>query len=216
MRPSFLVVAAFAVATTDAKGGDPDPFFLEANKLKDGVVSLPSGLQYKVLKSGEAEDNTPPVTMLSRCTIRFEGSLPDGTVFAPSTEIATEVRDVFAGWQEALKLMLPGDHWTLWVPAALHSWDDERAAGKTVVFDFELIGMRDSNSIFANTWLNTHLVVGIRIYHVLLPFMLGALVLFIDRMGAGSYFGGSSKRVRARVPNRNRRPAAPADCAHTS
>ena len=123
LRASIFVVVALAVAATDAKTKvvGEDPFFLEMNKLQEGVVSLPSGLQYKVLQSGQADDNLPPITMLSKCTVRFEGTLTDGTIFAPSSVINVKVKEVFAAWQEALKLMLPGDRWMPWVPAALHS-----------------------------------------------------------------------------------------------
>jgi len=116
--------------------------FLAANKLKEGVVELPSGLQYKILKAGEGdspEDN-------DMVTVHYTGTLLDGTVFDSSRErgepIEFPVNGVIAGWTEALKLMKPGAQYMLYIPAKLAYGDKKTGPipeGSTLIFDVELL-----------------------------------------------------------------------------
>ncbi len=118
--------------------------FLEENKKKEGVVTLPSGLQYQVLTKG-AGTTSPKAT--DQVTTHYQGTLLDGTVFDSSysrNEPATFKLDgVIKGWTEALQLMKEGDKWKLFVPAELGY--GERGAGgvigpnATLVFEVELI-----------------------------------------------------------------------------
>ncbi|MEM9933232.1 MAG: FKBP-type peptidyl-prolyl cis-trans isomerase, partial [Bacteroidota bacterium] len=91
--------------------------FLAANKAKEGVVELPSGLQYKVLEAGEGSSPTTA----DRVEVHYEGKLIDGTVFDSSYKrgetITFGVTQVIAGWTEALQLMKPGDKWQLVIPS---------------------------------------------------------------------------------------------------
>ena len=117
--------------------------FLAQNAKNEGVVTLPSGLQYKVLKSGNGA--TPKASDSVEC--HYEGRLISGTVFDSSYqrgETATfGVTQVIAGWVEALQLMKEGDKWQLYIPYNLAY--GERGAGAqippfaTLIFDVELV-----------------------------------------------------------------------------
>lgn len=93
--------------------------FLAENAKKEGVKVTDSGLQYKVLESGDGA--TPDAN--DTVKVNYEGKLPDGTVFDSSYErgepITFRVNQVIKGWQEALQKMQVGDTWMLYVPADL-------------------------------------------------------------------------------------------------
>ena len=120
--------------------------FLAQNAKNEGVVTLSSGLQYKVLKSGNGA--TPKASDSVEC--HYEGRLISGTVFDSSYqrgETATfGVTQVIAGWVEALQLMKEGDKWQLFIPYNLAY--GERGAGAqippfaTLIFDVELIKVK--------------------------------------------------------------------------
>ena len=117
--------------------------FLEENAQKEGVITLPSGLQYKVLVKGEGE--VP--TRSDKVKVHYEGRLLDGTVFdssykrnEPSEFTPTQV---IKGWTEALTMMPVGSKWQLYIPYELAY--GERGAGEdiepysTLIFDVELL-----------------------------------------------------------------------------
>ena len=120
--------------------------FLAQNAKQEGVVTLPSGLQYKVLKSGNGA--IPKASDSVEC--HYEGRLISGTVFDSSYqrgETATfGVTQVIAGWVEALQLMKEGDKWQLYIPYNLAY--GERGAGAqippfaTLIFDVELVKVK--------------------------------------------------------------------------
>lgn len=117
--------------------------FLNINKGRDGVVALPSGLQYQVLKMGEGEK--PKATDKVKC--HYHGTLIDGRVFDSSVERGQPavfgVNQVIAGWVEALQLMPVGSKWRLFIPSELAY--GENGAGEliepnsTLIFDVELL-----------------------------------------------------------------------------
>jgi len=117
--------------------------FLLGNKLKEGVITTPSGLQYKVLKQGEGA--VPQRT--DQVKVHYEGRLIDGTVFDASTKHGTEPAtfrpdQVIKGWTEALTMMPVGSKWQLFIPYNLAY--GERASGQikpysALIFDVELI-----------------------------------------------------------------------------
>lgn len=117
--------------------------FLNINKNKAGVVTLPSGLQYEILKKGEGK--TPTATDQVKC--HYHGTLIDGTVFDSSVERGTPatfgVNQVIAGWVEALQLMPVGSKWRLFIPP--HLAYGEAGAGQsiepnsTLIFDVEVL-----------------------------------------------------------------------------
>jgi FKBP-type peptidyl-prolyl cis-trans isomerase FklB len=120
--------------------------FLAANKAKDGVVTLPSTLQYKVLKAG---DGTKP-TIDDTVVCHYRGTLIDGTEFDSSykrTQPATfPLKKVIIGWTEALQLMPAGSKWQLFIPPELGY--GERGAGPligpnaTLIFEVELLSIQ--------------------------------------------------------------------------
>ncbi len=137
------VETAKAAAEENKKAGDA---FLEENKKKDGVVVLPSGLQYKILKAGDGKKPTDADTV--EC--HYRGTLIDGTEFDSSYKrgqpASFKVTGVIAGWTEALKVMPVGSKWQLFVPPQLGY--GERGAGReigpnaTLIFEVELLGIK--------------------------------------------------------------------------
>ena len=95
--------------------------FLAENKKAEGVIELPSGLQYKIITSGPADGRSPDSNDL--VSVHYEGTLIDGEVFDSSFDRGSPVvfapEQVVKGWTEALQLMRPGDEWYLYVPPAL-------------------------------------------------------------------------------------------------
>ncbi len=96
-------------------------FFMESNAKAEGVQTLPSGLQYKIVASGPAGAPSPDRNDLVR--VDYEGALTDGTVFDSSftrgQPYVTTAEQVVPGWTEALQRMKVGDEWMLYVPPAL-------------------------------------------------------------------------------------------------
>lgn len=117
--------------------------YLAENAKKDGVITLPSGLQYKVLKEGNGKK--PKATDQVKC--HYEGMLVDGTLFDSSIqrgEPATfPLNQVIAGWTEGLQLMQEGAKYRFFIP--YHLGYGERGAGASIppfsalIFDVELI-----------------------------------------------------------------------------
>lgn len=122
--------------------------FLAANKSKEGVVALPSGLQYRVVKAGDGKRPTPDDTVLCN----YRGTLLDGTEFDNSSRrdgpASFALGQVIRGWSEALQLMPVGSKWQLFVPPELAY--GERGAGQhiapgaTLVFEVELVGIKST------------------------------------------------------------------------
>lgn len=117
--------------------------FLEKNKLNEGVVELPSGLQYKVLKNGEG--SKPKASDQVKC--HYHGTLIDGNVFDSSVDrgepAVFPVNGVIKGWVEALQLMEVGAKWQLFVPYDL-AYGEQGAGGQigpyeTLIFEVELL-----------------------------------------------------------------------------
>jgi FKBP-type peptidyl-prolyl cis-trans isomerase FklB len=119
--------------------------FLAANKAKPGVVTLPSGLQYKVIEAGTGAIPTEKDVV----AVEYEGTLINGTVFDSSAKqgkpVTFTVGDVIPGWREALKLMKTGSKWELVIPSTLAY--GERGVGEaigpneTLIFKVKLISV---------------------------------------------------------------------------
>lgn len=116
--------------------------FLEENKNKEGVVTLESGLQYKVIKEGKGIQPGPSDTV----RVHYTGSLINGTVFDSSVDrgepVSFPVNGVIQGWTEALQLMPQGSKWQLFIPADLaYGPNGNRSIGpnETLLFDVELL-----------------------------------------------------------------------------
>lgn len=121
--------------------------FLEANSKRAGVISLPSGLQYEIIKAGT--DNTKP-TIASKVTCHYTGTLINGTKFDSSVDRGAPatfpLANVIRGWQEALQLMSVGSKWKLFIPADLAYGDNGPPSigpGATLIFDVELLAVEN-------------------------------------------------------------------------
>lgn len=120
--------------------------FLAANKAKDGVKALPSGLQYKVLSEGNGAQPKPT----DQVTVNYRGTLVDGTEFDSSYKrgepVTIGVSEVIKGWSEALPLMKTGAKWQLFVPATLaygeHGAGREIPPHAALIFEVELVGVK--------------------------------------------------------------------------
>ncbi len=119
--------------------------FLEENKTKAGVVSLPSGLQYKVLASGSGR--TP--TMYDTVEIHYRGQSIEGAVFDSSYETGQPARfplsRLIPGWSEALKMMKVGDKWQVFIPSYLGygemGYGPQIEPNMVLIFEMELLGI---------------------------------------------------------------------------
>jgi FKBP-type peptidyl-prolyl cis-trans isomerase len=120
--------------------------FLAANKAKDGVVTLPSGLQYKIVTPGTGAK--PKLSDSVVC--HYRGTLIDGTEFDASAKhggpATFPVGQVIKGWTEALQLMPVGSKWQLYIPSDL-AYGSRGAGGDigpnaTLIFDIELLSIK--------------------------------------------------------------------------
>lgn len=119
--------------------------FLNENKAKPGVVTLPSGLQYRVLKEGKGSTALESDLV----EVNYKGSLINGEVFdasAPGKPSTLKVSALIAGWREALKLMRVGSHWQLVVPHNLAYGERGHAPdigpNETLLFEVELVNIK--------------------------------------------------------------------------
>ena len=134
-------------AAVNKKEGDA---FLAANKTKPGVVTLPSGLQYKVLQQGTG----PKPTANDTVVCNYRGTLINGKEFDSSYKrgqpaIFPVSKIQLKGWTQALQLMPTGSKWELYVPADL-AYGDRQAGpditpGSTLIFDVELVSIKPPN-----------------------------------------------------------------------
>ncbi len=122
------------------KAGDT---FMQANKEKTGVVVLPEGMQYEVLKEGSGAK--PAIT--DSIKAHYKGALLDGKEFDSSFKrnqpFSSPLRSLIKGWQIAIPLMNEGSHWRLWIPSDLAYGDRGAGAdipgGATLMFEVELL-----------------------------------------------------------------------------
>jgi len=131
-----------------AKNKSDGEAFLAANKTKEGVVTLPSGLQYKILNAG----NGPKPTAADTVVCNYRGTLVDGTEFDSSYKrgqpATFPVGGVIKGWTEALQLMAVGSKWQLYIPSDLAYGEQGMPRGgiqpnSTLIFDVELISIQE-------------------------------------------------------------------------
>ena len=120
---------------------------MTANAAAEGVVSLESGLQYKVITMGDG----PKPTSTDTVEVHYRGTLLDGTEFdssyARNSTVSFVLNQVIPGWTEGLQLMPTGSKWQLFIPPDLAY--GERGAGRdigpysTLIFEVELISIED-------------------------------------------------------------------------
>ncbi len=119
--------------------------FLEVNKQKAGVVSLPSGLQYEVITEGTG---IKPLAK-NKVTCHYHGTLIDGTVFDSSVKrgqpATFPLNMVIKGWTEGLQLMSVGSKWRFFIPPQLAYGDRQTGSdigpNSTLIFEVELLGV---------------------------------------------------------------------------
>lgn len=153
---ALLPAAACHGQAAPAGPSAKDRTFMAENQLAPGVVSLPDGLQYKVVRSGPATGAHP--TINDEVKVNYEGALLDGTVFDSSFKrgepAVLPLGGLIKAWREALPLMRPGDEWTLYVPPSL-GYGDEGAGGGQIpggavlVFRLQLLGVLPAGSAAA-------------------------------------------------------------------
>jgi FKBP-type peptidyl-prolyl cis-trans isomerase FklB len=134
------------VAEANKKEGEA---FLDGNKSKDGVVTLASGLQYKILKEGTG----PKPAATDSVVCNYQGTLINGKEFDSSYKrgqpATFPVNGVIKGWTEALQLMPVGSKWQLFIPSELAYGDRGAGAdigpGATLIFEVELLSIEDKS-----------------------------------------------------------------------
>jgi FKBP-type peptidyl-prolyl cis-trans isomerase len=147
----WAAIAALGLALAgQALAGDISPqanrAYLAANAAKPGVVVLPSGLQYRIIKSGAGQTPGPEDVV----TVSYKGALVDGTVFdqtKPGETRNLPANKVVPGWVEALSLMKEGDEWELVIPSDLGYGAARVANGaippnQVLVFDMLLVAVK--------------------------------------------------------------------------
>ncbi|MCL5024772.1 MAG: FKBP-type peptidyl-prolyl cis-trans isomerase [Nitrospirae bacterium] len=122
--------------------------FLAENKKKEGVKTLPSGLQYKMITEGKGK--SPKAT--DTVTVNYRGTFIDGTEFDSSFKrgqpATFPVNGVIPGWTEALQLMKEGSKWQIFIPSKL-AYGDKGAGGligpdATLIFEVELLSVKET------------------------------------------------------------------------
>jgi FKBP-type peptidyl-prolyl cis-trans isomerase FklB len=123
--------------------------YLAANGKRSGVVTLPSGLQYEIIKAGP--DTAIKPTLASTVKCHYHGTTINGVVFDSSVDrgepVSFPLGNVITGWQEALQLMSVGSKWKLYIPSELGYGDrqqgDKIAPGSTLIFIVELLSVEN-------------------------------------------------------------------------
>jgi FKBP-type peptidyl-prolyl cis-trans isomerase FklB len=130
-------------SATNKKSGED---FLAKNKMEAGVISLPSGLQFKVITSGKG--NSPSLN--DTVILHYKGNFIDGQIFDDSKQrnqpVVVPVNAVLKGWQEALPMMKEGDKWIIYVPPHL-AYSEKGFANvvgpnETLIFEIELLAIK--------------------------------------------------------------------------
>ncbi len=156
LAAAALVLAAPALAAAAPKAPAPaaaavapvtDPAaFLAQNAKAPGVTSLPSGLQFKVVKAGDPKGPSPKPG--DAIKVHYEGKLLDGTVFDSSFQrgkpALMPLGGLVPGWMEALPMMHPGDEWVLYLPPDLGYGPEGQGPippNSVLIFRIQLLGM---------------------------------------------------------------------------
>jgi len=146
LQKAMLVKQAAEAKIVGDKNKAEGDAYMAANKVKEGVISLPSGIQYKVLTAGTGKMPTAENTVICQ----YRGTLIDGKEFDSSyarKQPATfPVKGVIKGWTEVLQLMPVGSKWQVFIPASLAY--GERGSGPvigpnaTLIFEIELVAIK--------------------------------------------------------------------------
>ena len=148
-----LAVTLLSLSSACAQQAPPAPTqnavsFMAQNALADGVQSLPSGVQYKIVKSGPAAGKHPtPDDMVK---VNYEGTLTNGQVFDSSFRtnkpVVFKLGNLIPGWVDALPLMRAGDEWMLYIPPARGYGDQQSGPippNSVLIFRLQLLAVGD-------------------------------------------------------------------------
>lgn len=129
--------------------------FLAKNKTAPGVITLPDGLQYKVIRSGPATGASPG--RRDEVKVHYEGKLLNGDVFDSSFDRGApatfQLNGLIPAWIEAMQKMKPGDEWQVWAPADLAYGDEDKGpipANSVLEFRIQLIDFLPASQPTAN------------------------------------------------------------------
>ena len=142
LRLTFLL--ALLAGTIRAGSNEASKKWLAENSKKPDVITLPSGLQYKVLRKGSG-DSHPAID--SPCSCHYAGTLIDGTTFDSSYDRGSPTtfapNQVIKGWTEAMQLMVEGDKWEMYIPSELGYGDrgspPKIGGGDALIFTMEIL-----------------------------------------------------------------------------
>jgi peptidylprolyl isomerase/FKBP-type peptidyl-prolyl cis-trans isomerase FklB len=141
-----LALAACGRARPDVSGPTVAQAYLATNAKQPGVVTLPSGLQYKIIASGPAGGVHPRAS--DEVKVNYEGKLISGQVFDSSFQRGVPadftLDEVIPGWTEGLERMRPGDEWMLYVPPQLGYGEEDKGpipGGSVLIFRVQLLGV---------------------------------------------------------------------------
>jgi FKBP-type peptidyl-prolyl cis-trans isomerase FklB len=146
LQKAMIVKRAEEARLAGAKNKAEGDAFLAANAAKEGVVTLPSGLQYRVVTSGTGRKPTLEDTAVCQYRLRLVDGREVDSSYTRGQPFAIPVKGAIKGWTEALQLMPVGSKWEVFVPPSLGY--GERGAGAdigpnaTLVFEMELVDVR--------------------------------------------------------------------------
>lgn len=144
MQQTMLAQARTAYAKLAAANLQKARQFFAQNKSREGVVTLPSGVQYKMLEAGKS-DKIP--TLQSEVTLQYRGAFLDGTVFDNTYDrnqpVQFPVSQMIRGWQQVITRMHSGDHWQVFIPPQMAYGDRGQppriGPNEALVFDIHLL-----------------------------------------------------------------------------
>ena len=142
MTWNFFIAGFFIFVAASSSSIMASPEYLKENSIREGVVVLPSGLQYEIMVEGKGAKPGPRDVV----TTHYHGTLTDGSVFDSSVErrapASFPLDRVIAGWTEGLQLMSVGSKWKFFIPSNL-AYGDRRIPGippnSTLIFEVELL-----------------------------------------------------------------------------
>ncbi len=142
-----LTLTAGCAKAAPAAPNTPNPTaFMAQNALADGVKTLPSGVQYKILKSGPTTGAHPVAADMVK--VNYEGALLNGQVFDSSYKagkpVVFQLGNLIPGWVDAVQQMRPGDEWVVYVPPSLGYGDEQKGPippNSVLVFRLELLAV---------------------------------------------------------------------------
>lgn len=147
LAPLFALAAALALVACSPQGGEAASeaaAYMEENAEREGVKTLPSGVQYEIVRSGPPEGLKP--TEADEVKVHYEGKLADGELFDSSYErgvpAAMPLSGLIPAWLEVLPLMRPGDEWIITVPPEMgygESGQGPIPPNSVLIFRIELI-----------------------------------------------------------------------------